>query len=301
MMPSGEVFTCDLSGRFRLEGRSTKERYPLCTGDEVLMEVRPGGAKEGMVWERLPRRNVMRRAHPKDAERWQVLVANIDQILVLSCLKNPRLSPRFIDECLVAAECAKIPVCLLFNKQDLLDDKDRGAQKVWCAIYEQAGYSCLLTSLQNKKSELDPAVYKCLQDKTTFILGNSGVGKSTLINRLIPQAAQVTRDIVRFTKKGAHTTTHTTIFPLPQAGGFLIDSPGMKRLQCALDNPPAMHFPELRKQAKNCLFADCKHKKEPHCAVREKVERNEVSKYRYKSYLQHLERYEAAQNRAPSR
>ena len=289
-VPDGGCFLCDLPGKFR-EKRSTGERHPICVGDEAAIEVISPDLQTGIVREVLPRRNIVRRFHPKDPTVIQALAANIDQMAVMSCLKAPRLSLSFLDACLVAAELTHVPVLLLFNKQDLLSSVQKKKLERLSALYRGLGYSCFALSLQEEHS-VPAAWYALLRNKSTLLLGNSGVGKSTLVNWIIPGAKQPTRNIVRVTEKGAHTTTHTEILSLPNQAGFLLDSPGIKEMKNVMEEYPDVYFPEIRRAAEGCFFSDCRHKEEPNCQVQEEAQNGQIAPHRYKHYLRVLHDYQ---------
>lgn len=208
--------------------------------------------------------------------------------LLIATVNHPVTSPVFIDRFLVTAEAYNIPAVLVFNKTDLYDPEDQAMLGGLMAIYRKIGYPCYTVSAVT--GENVEAVKQLLKDKTTVLSGISGVGKSSLINRIEPGLELKTATISDAHDSGKHTTTFAEMFPL-QEGGYIIDTPGLRSFGIIDIRKEELshYFPEIFAQAKNCRFYNCTHTHEPGCAVREAVEENEISESRYLSYLGMME------------
>jgi ribosome biogenesis GTPase len=214
-----------------------------------------------------------------------LLAANIDQALVIVTVVNPTLKPGFIDRFIVMIERDDIPVTIVFNKADLYDAEDMERFEEMRAVYEKIGYPCLLTSVPTQQGLEE--LRAILKDKTTLISGQSGVGKSTLVNAIQPQLELRTGELSDYSGKGQHTTTFAEMFPL-SFGGNLIDTPGIKLLGFNYKDKTniAHSFREFFKLSENCRFGGaCLHRNEPGCAVHEALQKGEVSELRYTHYL----------------
>lgn len=273
-------YPCRVRGKFRLEG--IKESNPVAVGDYVTIELEKG---TGSITEILPRENHILRQSVKRTGHASVLAANIDQVMLIATLKQPRTSLGFIDRFLVAAESFRIPQIVVFNKRDLLDTDEFEEVSDILKLYEKIGVTTLLMSAT---SDADVAsVLKLLANKTTLIAGHSGVGKSTLLNRLSPEIAQTTGSISDFSEKGTHTTTFAEMFEL-DGDTFIIDTPGIKEWGLVDMEPQEIsdYFPEMRDLRLNCKFgARCLHLNEPKCAVLEALQNQEIAISRYQSYV----------------
>lgn len=274
----GRMIAARIRGKFRLEG--IKETNPLAVGDRVVMEMENN---EAVITEILDRDNYMVRQSVKKAHQAHVIASNIDQAMIVATLKLPRTSVGFIDRFLVAAESFRIPQVIVFNKRDLLSDTELAEQAELIETYTRIGVTCVETSALNE--EQDP-VRKKLEGKITLLSGHSGVGKSTLLNRLAPNVQQKTSEISGYSDKGTHTTTFAEMFRLND-NTFIIDTPGIKEfgLIDMTREELSDYFPEMRDVRLNCRFgARCLHLTEPKCAVIEAVNSGEIAESRYASY-----------------
>lgn len=274
----GTVIASRIRGKFRLDG--IRETNPIAVGDRVEVTVEN---TEGIITEILDRDNYMVRQSIKKTSHAHVIAANIDQAMIVVTLKLPRTSLGFIDRFLVAAESFRIPQTIVFNKTDLLNEEERAQQKKLIALYQAIGATCIETSALHEDQE---AVRKTLEGKITLLSGHSGVGKSTLLNKLDPHIEQRTNEISGYSDKGMHTTTFAEMFQLNDST-FIIDTPGIKEFGLIDMSREELsdYFPEMRDVRLNCKFgARCLHLTEPKCAVLQAVDTGEISESRYASY-----------------
>lgn len=281
VLHDGATVRCRIRGRLRLKGvRSTN---PVVVGDEVVCEADEGG--DYVIADILPRRNyVIRRASNLSKES-HIIAANVDQALLMASLRSPETPTEFVDRFLVTCEAYKVPVTILLSKIDL---QDAEAVAEFCAVYEGAGYRVLEVSA--RKGLGVEEVRELLTGRTTLVSGNSGVGKSTLIQAIDPSLDIRTGEISESHHKGRHTTTFSTMYPLA-GGGAVIDTPGIKGFGLIdIDEAELWHyFPEMMRAAPGCRFYNCTHTHEPGCAVVEAVKAGEIAWPRYESYLKILD------------
>lgn len=279
-------WSCRLRGKFKIKG--LKVTNPLAVGDWVLFE--PEGEEEqiGTITDIAPRENYIIRKSIKNKHQAHMLAANIDQAVLIATLAMPRTSLGFIDRFLITAESFRIPAVLVFNKKDLLHEEGLQQLKALTAIYEPLGYPCYILSAQQQEGV--EQFRKVLQGKLSLLSGHSGVGKSTLLNAVAPEAGQKTAQVSAFAQKGIHTTTFAEMFAIDD-DTWVIDTPGIKELGLVdMENDPLSHyFPEMRKLIGACRFQNCTHTHEPGCAIVKALETGEVSASRYESYLSMLE------------
>ena len=277
VLHDGETVRCRIRGRLRLKGvRSTN---PVVVGDEVACEADEGG--DYVIADILPRRNyVIRRASNLSKES-HIIAANVDQALLMVSLRSPETPTEFVDRFLVTCEAYKVPVTILLSKLDL---QDAEAVAEFRAVYEGAGYRVLEVSVREGRGVEE--VRELLAGRTTLVSGNSGVGKSTLIQCIDPALDIRTGEISESHHKGRHTTTFSTMYPLA-GGGAVIDTPGIKGFGLIdIDEAELWHyFPEMMRVAPACRFYNCTHTHEPGCAVTEAVKAGEIAWPRYESYL----------------
>ncbi len=282
----GSMYRGRLRGKFKKDGFKTTN--PIAVGDFVLYREEDPDENTVLILDIEERENyVVRQSTHKKGNR-HIIAANVDQVLVMATLGKPRTSPGFIDRCLVSAESFHIPAIILFNKLDILTEKGLAFQQEFSEMYRQIGYQSLGVSAQEGTHLAELEVL--LEGKKTLIIGHSGVGKSTLINRLIPGVQQRTSGISHFANKGVHTTTFAEMFNLNQ-NSLLIDTPGIKELGIIglEENEVWLYMPEIRQVAEYCKFYNCTHRHEPGCAVIAAVEEGIVPETRYHSYLSILQ------------
>jgi ribosome biogenesis GTPase len=279
--PGGERYDCRIKGKFRIKGITTTN--PIAVGDVVDFELEPD-QETGVINHLLPRKNYIIRKSINLSKQGQIIAANLDQALLVVTLASPRTSLGFIDRFLVTAEAYDIPAKLIFNKLDLFSGPGLEILAEYKAIYENIGYPCYdVSALEGTNIDV---IQDLLKDKTTLFSGHSGVGKSSLINALLPQLDLRTNEVSDWSDKGMHTTTFAEMFELPQ-GGFIIDTPGIRELGI-IDiekHELGRYFPEMRSRMQDCRFNNCRHINEPGCAVLEALENEEIELSRYESYL----------------
>jgi len=280
-----QVFSCKIKGNFRMKGiRATN---PVAVGDKVIFKLNDDG-REGLITEIEERKNYIIRRSSKLSKEYQLIAANVDQALLMISLVSPKTYTEFIDRFLVSSEAYSISTVLLFNKTDLYTQKEQEELAELTDIYSEAGYQCLTISALEKKN-ID-SVKALMKNKISVISGNSGVGKTTLINCLDPNLELKTANVSKAHQSGKHTTTFAEMFPL-SFGGYIIDTPGIKGFGLIdFDKEELFHFfPEIFEVAKGCKFHNCTHIHEPGCNVIKSVMEGKISESRYLSYLNILE------------
>ena len=277
-----QLFDCKVKGNFRLKGiRSTN---PVAVGDRVTIVANQEGT--AFITEIEDRRNYIIRKSINLSKQSHIIAANVDQALLVVTVNYPQTSTTFIDRFLASAEAYRVPVILVFNKTDLLDTDEAYYQQMMVALYETVGYQCLQVSAETGEGVED--LKKLLPGKITLLSGNSGVGKSTLINRLVPGANLRTSEISDAHNTGLHTTTFSEMIPME--GGWVIDTPGIKGFGTFDMEPEELtsYFKEIFHYSQDCRFSNCTHTHEPGCAVLKALEDHLISQSRYQSYLSML-------------
>ena len=284
---NGETLQCRLKGIFRLE--ESRDNNPVSVGDVVTIDREDS---DWMIAEIAERRNYIVRASPKHRGARQILAANLDQCILIATMASPRTSTGFIDRFLLTAEAYHIPTLIIFNKQDMLDPKGLKKQEFVSDIYHSIGYPVHFTSTYSGQGIEE--LKDLLKDKTSMVSGHSGVGKSSLLNKLDPALSLRTMDVSKLTGKGMHTTTnaemHYTSF-----GGRIIDTPGIREfgLMHFLPEEISHYYVEMRDLIPQCKFNNCMHDNEPGCAVRQAYLDGVVSEERYLNYLTIMADYKA--------
>ena len=278
----GQLFDCKVKGNFRLKGiRSTN---PVAVGDRVEIVSNPEGT--AFITEIDDRRNYIIRKSINLSKQSHIIAANVDQALLVVTINYPQTSTTFIDRFLASAEAYRVPVILVFNKTDLLNVDEAHYQQMMIALYENVGYECHAISAVT--GEGVDQLKSLLPGKITLLSGNSGVGKSTLINRFVPDANLRTAEISDAHNTGQHTTTFSEMIPLSE--GWLIDTPGIKGFGTFDMEPEELtsYFKEIFRFSQDCRFSNCTHTHEPGCAVLQAIENHLIAPSRYQSYLSML-------------
>lgn len=289
----GRVVECKVKGNFRLRGiRSTN---PVAVGDRVTIRESEEG-EVSFITEIEERRNYIIRKASNLSKQSHILAANIDLAFLIVTIKRPETTTTFIDRFLASAEAYRVPVVLLFNKIDDYNDEERQQAEYLMSVYKNVGYACYAISALREEG-LDE-IRTLMKDKTSLLAGHSGVGKSTLMNALIPGANVKTAAISSSHGSGMHTTTFSELRDLPQ-GGAIIDIPGIKGFGTFNMEPEevAHYFRDIFSISKDCRFNNCTHTHEPGCAVRDALENYQLAPTRYASYLSMLEDKEESKYR----
>ena len=280
----GSVVDCKIKGNFRLKGiRSTN---PVAVGDHVEIEL--NSQNTAFITAIGDRKNYIIRKSQNLSKQSHIIAANVDQAFLVVTVERPQTSTTFIDRFLATAEAYSVPVVLVFNKTDLLDDSLMRYQRMMTDLYETVGYKCVAVSAET--GEGMDELMEMLRDRITLLSGHSGVGKSTMINRLLPGVNLRTAEISDAHNTGMHTTTFSEMLPLP-GGGYIIDTPGIKGFGTFDMEPEELtsYFKEIFRFSKDCRFSNCTHTHEPGCAVLKAVEDHYIAASRYQSYLSMLE------------
>ena len=280
----GNCVECKIKGNFRLKGiRSTN---PVAVGDYVHIILNQEGT--AFISEIEDRKNYIIRRASNLSKQSHIIAANLDQCMLIVTVNYPETSTTFIDRFLASAEAYRVPVKLIFNKIDTYNEEEKSYLEALIHLYTSIGYPCFKVSAKQQMGI--EAINNELEGKITLLSGHSGVGKSTLINAILPDATAKTGEISSVHKKGMHTTTFSEMFELPQ-NGYLIDTPGIKGFGTfdMEEEEIGHYFPEIFRTSADCKYGNCTHRNEPGCAVRQAVENHYISESRYNSYLNMLE------------
>lgn len=281
----GNTINCKIKGNFRLKGIRTTN--PVAVGDRVTITEGADGA--AFITSIAPRRNYIIRKASNLSKEASIIAANLDRAYLVVTLAHPITSTTFIDRFLATAEAYRVPVTLLFNKIDILEaDEDRELLDAVAYLYQSIGYDVMLLSA--KTGEGIAQLKARLTGEVSLFSGNSGVGKSSIINAILPELELRTAEISTTHDTGMHTTTFSEMFALPD-GGYIIDTPGVKGFGTIyFDKEEVSHFfPEIFEIARDCRYGNCTHVHEPGCAVREALEEQRIAQSRYASYLSIME------------
>ena len=287
ILENGEIIKATIRGKLRIEGLKTTN--PIAAGDRVELTAASGTNSQDSkisysIQSILARKNYIVRKSTNLSKQMQIIAANVDHAYLLVTLKSPVTQIGFIDRFLVSAEAFRIPTTLLFNKIDLFGAEEERLFTELSAIYTSLGYTCHRICAENE-SQIS-FLRKELKEKQVMISGNSGVGKTTLVNSLDPTLTLRTGEISKVHEQGKHTTTFAEMHSLA-SGGYIIDTPGIRAFGVInLEKEHMAHyFPEMRNLIGACRFHNCLHLNEPNCAVKAAVEKDEISFSRYQSYL----------------
>ena len=289
----GALVECKIKGNFRLKGiRSTN---PIAVGDRVCIV--PNAEGTAFITEIEDRKNYIIRRASNLSKQSHIIAANVDACMLIVTVNYPETSTTFIDRFLASAEAYRVPVNLVFNKVDLYSEDELRYLDGLVNLYTHIGYPCYRISAAN--GEGVDALKENLQGKITLFSGHSGVGKSTLINYLLPDQQLKTGEISSVHNKGMHTTTFSEMYPLGE-NGYIIDTPGIKGFGTfdMKDEEVGHYFKEIFEFSARCKYGNCTHRHEPGCAVREAVENHYISQSRYNSYLNILEDKEEGKYRS---
>ena len=289
----GTLVDCRVKGNFRLKGiRSTN---PVAVGDNVVFDMREDGT--AYIVDILERKNYIVRKASNLSKQSHILAANLDLCFLIVTISHPTTATTFIDRFLASAEAYRVPVVIIFNKTDLYNEAEREELEYLTALYESIGYRCLHTSAIN--NEGTEVLKEMMKGKVSLFAGNSGVGKSSLVNTLSPEIAAKVGEISKTHDTGMHTTTYTEMFEF-MPDSYIVDTPGVKGFGTYdMEAEEISHyFVEFFDLSKDCRYGNCTHTHEPGCAVLEALERGEIAPSRYQSYLSMLEDKEEGKYRS---
>ena len=290
----GQCVECKVKGNFRLKGiRSTN---PVAVGDRVCIAMNSEGT--AFITEIEDRRNYIIRRASNLSKQSHILAANLDQCMLVATVSHPETSTIFIDRFLASAEAYRIPARLIFNKTDAYNAEELSYQDALVHLYESIGYPCFKVSAL--KGDGLETIKEALKGNITLLAGNSGVGKSTLVNTLLPGTNARTGEISAAHDKGMHTTTFSEMFPVGDGEGYVIDTPGIKGFGTfdMEEEEIGHYFPEIFRESAHCKYGNCTHRHEPGCAVLQAVDEQRISSSRYASYLSMLEDKDEGKYRA---
>jgi len=278
----GRWFNARIRGVLKMDDITSTN--PVAVGDVVEIDIEEEEAGTAIINSIADRRNYINRQSPKSKYQHHIVAANLDQSVLVATLREPRTSQGFIDRFLVASEMYHVPAVIVFNKWDLYREKEKLQYEEWAAMYGEAGYPVIVCSTVTGEG-IEELTQK-LAGKISLFSGHSGVGKSTLLNAILPELKLRTQDVSGWSGKGMHTTTFAEMFDLP-GGGSLIDTPGVREfgLVNVTKQELSHYFPEMRSRLNDCQFNNCQHLNEPGCAIKQAVEDGTITAERYESYI----------------
>lgn len=280
----GSVVDCRVKGNFRLKG--IKSTNPVAVGDRVEFDVRSDGT--AYIMNIMERKNYIVRKASNLSKQSHILAANLDLCFLVVTISHPATSTTFIDRFLASAEAYRVPVVLVFNKADIYSPDEVAEMQYLVALYENIGYRCLVTSAEN--GEGIDVLKEAMRGNVSLLAGNSGVGKSSLVNAVAPQLATRVGEISKVHDTGMHTTTYTEMFEF-MSGSYIVDTPGVKGFGSYAMEPEEIphYFVEFFELSRGCKYGNCTHTHEPGCAVLAALEEGKIAPSRYQSYLSMLE------------
>ena len=286
---AGNWHNARIKGVFKIDDITSTN--PVAVGDQVEIETEDKIENTAIITEIKPRQNYINRQSPRSKHQHHIIAANLDQSFLIATLKEPRTSQGFIDRFLVASESYHVQPSIIFNKADIYKKKEQDKFDLWSEMYGNVGYNVYRVSVK-ENAGID-ALLGQVQGKTTLFSGHSGVGKSSLLNAILPNLQIKTQDVSEWSGKGMHTTTFAEMYDLP-GGGTIIDTPGMREFGLVdISKQELSHyFPEMRARINDCQFNNCLHINEPGCAVKAAVVEGEITEDRYVSYATILESIE---------
>jgi len=281
-IPNGEIIKSRIAGKIKLDG--LKLTNPIAVGDEVTLEMEDSDEIRGVIKAISPRKNYVVRQSPRKKHQLHFLASNVDQVLLIVTMREPNLKVGFIDRFLIMTEPYSIPAIIVFNKSDIYTDDDLVYYNELNAIYTKIGHRVIKASSVTKDGLKE--IQTLLKDKITLIAGQSGVGKSTLVNAIEPTLDLRTEEISDFSGKGQHTTTFAEMIELDDMT-YIIDTPGIKGFGVVdFDKSEIFHFfPEIFSFSSFCQFTNCLHTHEPGCEVKKALEKGKIAQSRYESYI----------------
>jgi ribosome biogenesis GTPase len=285
MFGNGSIVECTIKGKFRV--KDLKTTNPVAVGDNVLFEFEKKD-NSGVITEVLDRKNYILRKSSNLSKQFQVIAANVDQVILMITIILPVTPVEFIDRFLITAEAYRVPASIIINKTDIYGEQENERMEQLISVYSNIGYECFRLSLTSGTG-IGP-VKERLENRITLLSGNSGVGKTTLLNILEPSLNLKTGEVSDYHKQGKHITTFPEMHRMP-FGGYVIDTPGLRGFGVVdMERNEIYHFfPEIFRISKDCRFYNCLHLDEPGCAVRKAVEQGTINPMRYRSYVSILE------------
>ena len=277
----GNITDCVIKGKFRIKGIRTTS--PVAAGDIVFFE-KQEETSTGIITEIKERKNYVIRKATRLSKESQIIAANIDQLIILATITEPETHPEFIDRVLVTAEAYRIPAKIIFNKTDIYSKEHIYKRDYLVSVYKKIGYdSCSISLLNDDHTGM---LAEMVKNRVTLLTGNSGVGKSSLINKIEPSYNIKVEDISDYHRMGKHTTTFAEMYAL-SGGGYIIDTPGIKGFGIIdMIKEEIYHFfPEIFRASGKCRYYNCLHINEPGCEVKRQLEKGEIEQFRYRSYL----------------